>query len=94
MPFDGETYDRDQDRVRLESQLVSVRGLMSKTDRWWTLADLERELGYPQASISARIRDLRKPKFGGWEVQRRRVEGGLHEYRLVLPSSREQLELL
>ena len=29
-------------------------------------------------------RDLRKAKFGGYRVERRRVSGGLHEYRLDL----------
>jgi len=53
MPFGGETYDREQDRERLLSQLQNVKLLMIRENRWWTLADLEQRLGHPQASISA-----------------------------------------
>jgi hypothetical protein len=49
---------------------------------WWTLPQLAAATGYPEASISARIRDLRKPKFGGHTVERRHVSKGLWEYRL------------
>jgi len=39
----------------------------------------------PEASVSARLRDLRKAKFGGYRVERQRVrEGrGLYHYRLT-----------
>lgn len=33
-------------------------------------------------SISARLRDLRKPQFGGFLVEKRRLEGVLFEYRV------------
>ncbi len=39
-----------------------------------------------ETGISARLRDLRKPKFGGYVVEsKRRFDGGLWEYRLVVP---------
>lgn len=93
MPFDGETYERAKDRRRLLSQLGQVRLLML-SGAWFTLEDLEQQLGYPQASISARLRDLRKEKFGKFNIERRRVPDadGLHEYRLVQPKG--QLKLL
>jgi hypothetical protein len=93
MPFDGKTYERDLDGKRLGAQLHSVLNLMLLKNKWWTLAEIEEETGHPQSSISARIRDLRKTKFGGYEVERRRVAGkrGLFEYHLVIP--KEQLEL-
>jgi hypothetical protein len=34
------------------------------------------------AAISARLRDLRKPKYGSREVERRYLHNGLFEYRL------------
>lgn len=34
--------------------------------------------------IATIMRDLRNPKFGGYEVERRYVRRGLHEYRLVV----------
>jgi hypothetical protein len=61
--------------------------------QWWTLNELaaavESAMGrrVSEASISARLRDLRKPQFGGYIVLRRAVGGsghGLFEYR-VLP---------
>ena len=37
-----------------------------------------------EAGVSARIRDLRKPRFGGYNVERRRAgKDGLFEYRIV-----------
>ena len=87
MDFDGATYDVESDGDRLSSQLQDVKLLMSDHE-WRTLAEIAEELGYPDASVpalSARLRDLRKPKFGGFEVEsRRKVNGGgLWEYRVL-----------
>jgi hypothetical protein len=51
--------------------------------RWYTLAAIAKALGYPEASISARLRDLRKPRFGAHTVNRRYVERGLFEYQVI-----------
>jgi hypothetical protein len=82
--FDGETYDEARDRARLSRQLNRVWEAM-RDRRWRTLGDLAEELGDPEASISARLRDLRKEKFGGYRVRRRYVRRGLWEYRLLPP---------
>jgi len=81
--FDGETYDVAQDQGRLGKQLDAVRCALDG-GRWWTLAELSVRVRAPEASVSARIRDLRKEKFGGHKIERRRVQDGhgLHEYRL------------
>ena len=50
---------------------------------WRSLRAIENETGYPQASVSARLRDFRKAKFGGHTVERKRIEGGLFVYRLI-----------
>jgi hypothetical protein len=50
--------------------------------QWHTLADLA-TTGDPEASVSARLRDLRKPKFGGFHIERRYVSAGLWAYRLL-----------
>jgi predicted transcriptional regulator len=84
--FGGETYEPEFDEGRLRRQLDRVRSLMTDT-KWRTLAEIELATGFPQASVSARLRDLRKQKFGGWVVERRRRgEGkrGLFEYRVVV----------
>jgi hypothetical protein len=82
--FDGKTYDEDRDRARLSRQINRVFEVMLDR-KWHTLAELEETTGAPQASISARLRDLRKRKFGSWRVRRRYVAHGLWEYRLRDP---------
>lgn len=81
MRFDGVTYEPDQDEARLASQLRRVFGVMSDS-RWHTLAELAERTGGSEAGVSARLRDLRKPRFGHWTVERERVDGGLFMYRL------------
>lgn len=83
--FGGSTYDPAQDGSRLRAQLAKVRSFMFR-HAWVTLAQISEHVGAPEASCSARLRDLRKQEFGGYEVQRRRVEGqrGLFEYRLSI----------
>jgi hypothetical protein len=79
---DGETYEREIDYERLNTQAGDVwRAMMS--GRWMTLAELERLTGHPQASISARLRDFRKTRFGAHRVERLRFERGLFIYRLM-----------
>jgi predicted transcriptional regulator len=92
---DGETYDSTLDKVRLNAQQQRVHQCM-RDGAWRTLAEIEQATGDPQASVSARLRDLRKAKFGGHEVQRRRRgagRAGLWEYRLVVPVPAGQLGL-
>jgi hypothetical protein len=81
--FDGETFDQAKDGERLGAQLAAVSRLM-QDGHWRTPGDMERATGYGWASISARLRDLRKPRFGGFVVERRRREGadGVFEYRV------------
>ena len=82
--FDGITYEPKHDQERLTGQLLRTWEAMCD-GQWHTPADLEEQTGDGWASISARLRDLRKHKFGGHEVKRRRVGGGLFEYRLERP---------
>lgn len=78
---DGETYDPDRDHERLALQRGRVYRALRRGD-WWTLADLAREAHAPEASVSARIRDLRKPRFGAFTIDKRYAGNGLWEYRL------------
>jgi hypothetical protein len=84
--FDGGTYRRPYDHERLSGQLKRVHDVMAD-GAWRTLAQLAAAVAAPEASVSARLRDLRKPEFGGFHVEHRR-EGapgsGLWSYRLVL----------
>lgn len=69
-------------------QLGEVLSVM-EDGRWRTLGDIEALTGAPQASISARLRDLRKPQFGSYVVERRAQYsfGGsrVFEYKLETP---------
>lgn len=79
--FGGVTYEAGKDRERLTRLLDRVRELM--IDRQWrTLETIASKTGGSEASVSARLRDLRKPDHGGYQVDRRRVAGGLFEYRV------------
>ena len=91
--FDGKTYDPKLDKVRLNKQLTRVFQFM-KDEQWLTLRELAYATFYPEASISARLRDLRKDRFGAHTVERRRRTdgGGTWEYRLVVNQDYE-LEL-
>lgn len=88
MTFGGESFDSDRDGDRLRAQLAKVFELMSDS-QWRTLEEIETALGYPQASISARLRDFRKSKFGGHTVERQYLVRGLWRYRLILRPKNE-----
>ena len=81
---DGATFDQKFDRDRLNKQCQAVYDCV-RDNKWYTLQGLSARTGYPEASISARLRDLRKLKFGGFEVLRKRTAGGLHFYKLLPP---------
>ena len=81
LDFDGATYDRERDGDRLGAQMKAVKDLMLASG-WMTLPAISSRTGYPEASISARLRDLRKTKFGAYDVERRYVADGLWEYRV------------
>lgn len=90
--FDGETYEPKRDHARLTSQLERVRSIMldgrKRTIREiYDLAQALREDGGAdsESGLTARIRDLRKPKFGGHIVKRESKGGGLHVYWIEFP---------
>jgi hypothetical protein len=86
--FGGETYDPALDRERLTQQLSRVRGyLLAAAGSWVSLQDCP--VAKPNegtAALTARARDLRKKKFGGYAVECRRrpgtAKGSLYEYRI------------
>src|SRR5215207_6646304 len=84
--FDGATYDPEADHDRLGAQALRVWALVAD-GRWRTLAEIEVGCGDPQASISARLRDFRKPRFGAHVIERRRRgdgHRGVFEYRVCV----------
>lgn len=82
--FDGSDYVPSLDDARLTGQILRVFECM-KDGQWRTLAEIERATGDPQASISAQLRHLRKPRWNSHVVEKRNRgdrEHGLYEYRL------------
>jgi len=89
MTFDGNTYDANRDQDRLENQLDATFNIMND-GRWRTIPELtalvslriRREV--TTQSVSARLRDFRKEKFGGHRVDRESLGGGVFQYRLIV----------
>jgi hypothetical protein len=52
--------------------LQAVMRMAARYESWLTLGELARKTSYPEASISAQLRHLRKPENGGHEVEKRR----------------------
>lgn len=80
---DGETFSRGRDGTRLNAQAQDVFGLM-QDGHWRTLAEISAITGHPEASVSARLRDLRKPHLGGFTVDRRHISKGVWAYRVIV----------
>lgn len=81
LAFDGQTYNPRRDFSRLNAQAKRVAEIIDD-GKWHTLADISRVTGDPEASVSARLRDLRKEQNGGFIVEREHVRRGLWRYRL------------
>jgi hypothetical protein len=84
--FGGITYDPARDYTRLSCALGKVYTFMLDGE-WRTIAEIAAKCACSEAGASARLRDLRKDRFRerypNTEVQRRNVERGLWEYRLI-----------
>lgn len=66
------------------TQLLAV--LMAMLDgEWRTLEQVSRITGAPEASVSARLRDLRKAALGAWRVERERARSSGPFWYRVLP---------
>jgi len=90
--FDGATFDPRLDGLRLTRELGAVV-LVMRDGNWRTLEEIQEVIivgggqFYPVQSISARLRDCRKERFGRHTVDRRRRGSpykGLFEYRLLI----------
>jgi len=88
MEFDGPAYEEEHDRDRLAGQLLRVYQALLAADffgDWLTLGEIRERTGDPEASISAQLRHLRKPRFGSHTIEKRRrgeAGNGLWEYRM------------
>ena len=81
--FDGDDYNHERDSDRLTGQLLRIFEVV-KDGRWRTLKEIALLTGDPEASISAQLRHLRKPRFGSHEVEKQYVDRGLYKYRVLI----------
>ena len=79
--FDGSDYVHKRDGIRLTGQLERVFDVM-KSGEWITLRQLSDRARCPEASASAQMRNLRKERFGGFEVEKKYDHFGVFLYRL------------
>lgn len=81
--FDGDTYEAEKDHRRLSGQVQRVYEAM-RDGQWRTVQMISDLTGDPPASIQARLRDLRKERFGAYEVESHRSEpnGSIWVYRV------------
>ena len=85
LAFNGPEYVEVLDQSRLSKQHERIRDLMLDGE-WRTLGEIKECTGYPEASISAQLRHLRKRRGGSWRVDKRRrgeQSRGLYEYRVL-----------
>jgi len=67
---------------------AAVLDILRKENVWWTpyyLCDrlIEDEIYISESSTTARLRDLRKPRYGAYTIEKRRIENSsAYEYRL------------
>lgn len=81
--FDGADYIPSRDDKRLGRQLDLIIDVMKKGQSL-TLWQISEITGQPEASISAQLRHLRKPRFGSHQVTKNYVGQGLYTYKLIL----------
>ena len=81
--FSGAVYDEQKDGQRLKHQINVIFDLM-KDCKFRTLREIEDLTDFPQSSISAQLRNLKKPAFGSHALNKRRRDGrGTWEYQII-----------
>lgn len=83
MRFNGSDYVHLRDAQRLSSQYLRIFNLM-RDGEFRSLPDISAATGDPESSISAQLRHMRKPRFGGHTVEKEYRGSGLWEYRLTV----------
>lgn len=96
----GPAYDEAVDEPRLGRQLEVIRDLMLKKSPL-TLREIRTLTGYPEASISAQLRHLRKVEYGSYRATKARRAGtetdlpasyaGTWEYTVKPPAGQASL---
>ena len=82
--FDGADISVQHDQVRLTTQLDRILTVIGD-GKWRTLHQIATLSQAPEASVSAQLRNARKPRFGAHVIERRTLgdrSRGLYAYRL------------
>lgn len=83
--FNGPDYDHARDGARLSRQHERVLAVMLDGQPH-TLKEIAEATGDPEASVSAQLRHLRKPRFGAHKIVKHHMGNGLFAYQLVQES--------
>ncbi len=96
--FRGAAYAPSIDKARLTLQIDRLRAWALTRD-WFTLrearVDLERLYAptiFPESSLSAQLRNLKKFPLSYRLLKRRRARGPVWEYKVLLPVQAERAE--
>lgn len=81
MKFSGSDLDAS-DKTRLKKQYPVIFAMM-RDGQWRTVREIAEATGFPENSIQAQLRNMRKPEFGKHQTPKQRRNGGLWEYRLI-----------
>lgn len=57
---------------------------LMKDEQFRTLAEISKMTGVGEASVSAQIRNLKKPQFGGHDSDKKHLGGGIWIYRIIV----------
>lgn len=79
--INGAPYVPARDKARLRTALDRVHDYM-QDGAWRSLREISDATNIPTPSVSAHLRSLRKPQFGGYTVDRKHIERGLWLYRV------------
>jgi hypothetical protein len=88
LSFEGAEFVQELDGARLTGQIARVYAVV-KDEKERSVDEIQEEILRrfkvcdPTPSISAQLRNLRKPEFGGHLVRSFRKEGGLFVYVLI-----------
>jgi hypothetical protein len=68
---------------KFDSQIAVLLHAMQANPEWRTLEQLAAVTGITAFSLGSQLRNLRKARYGGHAIEKRRLNEGHYEYRLV-----------
>jgi hypothetical protein len=89
--FDGATYVPERDNERMTGQILRIWDVMVNGE-WYTLSEISTITGDPEASVSTRLRDFRKSKFGSHTVEKEHLGNGLYKYKLIVNEDKDGID--